>query len=291
MSIMHCLVARNTEIVLAEYTEHDGNFQQISRLLLRKLRNEKKLTIEYDNYHFHYYKDEETRVSFLCLTEMLPFEIAYGFISDVRKEFYKKYQISRIRNSCSYQLQDFEETMKELVSYYNIKPSLTKSGESISSLNIVNHVEVRKIDTIFQADERINLVAVNTKIIKKNYQNLNYMDKKIKYQENYKKFKFGILFLVGCLISLLFIKFLISITTGDNQNSSKNSTLENNITNKIQSRNKSNLYNIEGNEYNTSNTNNNQEINKIRLLEQSLQLDNEKSNFISKENKFLNILS
>jgi hypothetical protein len=288
---MHCLVARNTEIVLAEYTEHDGNFQQISRLLLRKLRNEKKLTIEYDNYHFHYYKDEETRVSFLCLTEMLPFEIAYGFISDVRKEFYKKYQISRIRNSCSYQLQDFEETMKELVSYYNIKPSLTKSGESISSLNIVNHVEVRKIDTIFQADERINLVAVNTKIIKKNYQNLNYMDKKIKYQENYKKFKFGILFLVGCLISLLFIKFLISITTGDNQNSSKNSTLENNITNKIQSRNKSNLYNIEGNEYNTSNTNNNQEINKIRLLEQSLQLDNEKSNFISKENKFLNILS
>lgn len=289
MSIIHCLVARNTEIVLAEYTEHDGNFQQISRLLLRKLRNEKKLTVDYDNYQFHYYKDEETRVSFLCLTEMLSYELAFGFLNDMRKEFYNKYELTRIRSACSYQLQDFEESMKELALYYNVKPSITKSGESISTLSIINNVEVRKIDNIFQVDERMNLVAVNTKVIKKNYQNLNYMDKKIKYQENYKKFKFGILVLAGCIVCLLIIKFLIFLASGGSLPVNENRKDPILTSGKTEQTNKTTLPKNHTNQFMSNDDENLQgnDIKKYRLLFPDIQVTLKKESFKSKTNNFL----
>ena len=36
MSIIYALVAKNDDQVLCEYTEYKGNFEQISRTILRK---------------------------------------------------------------------------------------------------------------------------------------------------------------------------------------------------------------------------------------------------------------
>lgn len=234
MSLIHCLVARNSEIVLAEYTEHDGNFQQISRLLLRKLRKESKTTIEYDNYQFHFMKDQSTEFSFLCLADYLPYECVFAFLNDVKISFLKKYELKRIKMACSYQLQEFAEDIKELMEYYNEKPSLTKSGESISNLALSNPFEVRKIENVFQTEEKINLVAVNSNVLKNNYQAQNYMEKKIKILENYKKFKIGVFVMILCIVFLLLVKFLIVVVsspqridkTKDNNLSSSSSEIE-----------------------------------------------------------------
>ena len=59
MSIIHCLIGRKSDIVLVEYTEHLGNFQQISRLLLRKLKNENIISIDYEDHRFYYIKEND----------------------------------------------------------------------------------------------------------------------------------------------------------------------------------------------------------------------------------------
>ncbi len=48
MSIIYTLVAKTNNVILCEYTEYSGNFQYISLIILKKIKPNKKCTIEYD---------------------------------------------------------------------------------------------------------------------------------------------------------------------------------------------------------------------------------------------------
>lgn len=48
MSILYALIAKEPDVVLCEYTDYSGNFQQITRIILRKIKKESKYTIDYD---------------------------------------------------------------------------------------------------------------------------------------------------------------------------------------------------------------------------------------------------
>jgi hypothetical protein len=48
MSIIYTLIARGSKIILVDYTEFSGNFQQISLVLLNKINKNKKCSIEYN---------------------------------------------------------------------------------------------------------------------------------------------------------------------------------------------------------------------------------------------------
>ena len=209
MSIIYSLIARNNRIILSEFTEYHGNFQQISRLLLPKLEKENnKLTIEYSNYEFHYYKDPETDVNILCLTEKNTFEYTYafGFISDCKKYFYDNYYISKIKRASSYQMYEFEETLKDLTKYYNSKPNITKLGNELSSLNLARNVEIKKADEFFN-NEKYELSVTKSNI--KNYQNHNISDK-IKTQENLVKIKYLLVIVIGVIIILFLLTKLLN---------------------------------------------------------------------------------
>ena len=46
--IIYSLIARSSKIILCDYTEYSGNFQQISLLLLDKVKKNNKCEIIYD---------------------------------------------------------------------------------------------------------------------------------------------------------------------------------------------------------------------------------------------------
>jgi hypothetical protein len=48
MSLIYTLIARPNKIILTDFTEFSGNFQQISLVILNKLKKNKKCSIEYD---------------------------------------------------------------------------------------------------------------------------------------------------------------------------------------------------------------------------------------------------
>lgn len=48
MSIIYALISKDFDCVLCEYTEYIGNFQQITRSILRKISSDSKKTIDYD---------------------------------------------------------------------------------------------------------------------------------------------------------------------------------------------------------------------------------------------------
>ena len=48
MSILYSLISKDFGVVLSEYTKYSGNFQQITRMILKKVHPNTKYTIEYD---------------------------------------------------------------------------------------------------------------------------------------------------------------------------------------------------------------------------------------------------
>jgi hypothetical protein len=48
MSFIYSLIANKNKVVLAEHSEYNGNFSQISRMILTKIEKEGKIIINYD---------------------------------------------------------------------------------------------------------------------------------------------------------------------------------------------------------------------------------------------------
>jgi hypothetical protein len=49
MSIIYALVAKSHDKVLCEYTEYHGNFEQVSRGLLKNIQKDTRATFSYDD--------------------------------------------------------------------------------------------------------------------------------------------------------------------------------------------------------------------------------------------------
>jgi hypothetical protein len=114
MSIIYSLVAKGNDAVLSEYTEFVGNFQQISRILMMKTRKKNvKFSIPYDSYKFYYHNEEN--LTYLCMTDNnMADETAFAFLLDVRNIFFKFYDPEKLSNLISYQLNEFNEQLKNL---------------------------------------------------------------------------------------------------------------------------------------------------------------------------------
>ncbi len=48
MSFIYSLIANKNKVVLAEHSEYNGNFSQISRMIVAKIEKEGKIIINYD---------------------------------------------------------------------------------------------------------------------------------------------------------------------------------------------------------------------------------------------------
>lgn len=49
MSIIYSLVSKSSEKILCEFTDYQGNFEQISRMLLKKVQKDHRATFSYDD--------------------------------------------------------------------------------------------------------------------------------------------------------------------------------------------------------------------------------------------------
>ena len=250
MSIFYALIAKNFDLILSEYTDYTGNFQQITRMLLYKIKininkynnnnnNKSVYLIQYDNYNYNYLIKDN--LIFLCMSfnDQINYSnsqinkytikdnnqnIIYAFLLDVRKFFNTQYLPHQIEKFKSYELEDFNKTLNLLMNYYNTNPSFTKSGIPIR--NIMNEEEkiiVENINKYFDSDEILNIIVVQNEaynfqtIAKKNIVLSGYIRRKEKI-ENFKT----VAKILGFIIGFIFILYLMVHFFGNKENSSMN---------------------------------------------------------------------
>jgi hypothetical protein len=258
MSILYALIAKNFDLILTEYTEYSGNFQQITRILLYKIKinynkynneNSKGLySIKYDNnYEFNYLIKDN--LVFLCMAftdnnnnynnspinysindnNNINQNLVWAFLFDVKKFFYTEYTPLEIDKFKSYELQEFEKTLYLLMTYYNAKPNFTKSGLPID--NIMNENENITIDNInkyFDTDETMNIIVVQNEaynsqtIRKKNIVLSGYIRRKEKIEQIKTVAK-----ILSFIIGFIFVLYLMVHFFGNKENSSMNQNKQN----------------------------------------------------------------
>lgn len=67
MPIYYCLIAKRNNIILAEYTEYSGNFQQYTMQLMNRIEFDTKKTFELEDFLFHYINEEGITV--MCMSD------------------------------------------------------------------------------------------------------------------------------------------------------------------------------------------------------------------------------
>ena len=218
MTLFYALIARNYDLIISEFTEYSGNFQQITRMFLHKLkisskdiqerRNDLISRIQYDKYIYNYIIEEN--ILYLCMT-FIDNEMSSNtnyinaFLEDLKKFFsaqYTKYEIDHFK---SYEI-DFSGTIQSLMSYYNNKPKLTKSGLLIENYN-EEETRIININKYFNNNEIIPITVV---------ENDSY-NKKEKI-ENIKIF----IKILGVILGFIFIMYLILYKFGNTNTKSVN---------------------------------------------------------------------
>lgn len=112
--IIYSLVARGS-LVLAEYTNHDGDFPTFSRKLIAKSqKTATKKTLLKENFAFTYFNQED--FTFLCMTDTsFSREVTYKFLDDLSNNFYIKYNDTSDNDGKSSWATTFTVTIKKLI--------------------------------------------------------------------------------------------------------------------------------------------------------------------------------
>ena len=122
MSFIYSLIARESNIVLADYTEYSGNFEQVARIVLQKgIKHNCKYIINYDKYKMHYIN--ENNLTFLCITDQVSDDTAFAFLSEIKLELLKMYSFEQLQEFYAYQLKKGIDLLNKYMIYYNTNPS------------------------------------------------------------------------------------------------------------------------------------------------------------------------
>ena len=207
MEIIYILIARSSKIVLCDYTDYSGNFQQIALLLLPKLKKNTKCEILYDEYKF--FSDDEKDITFLCMGKNIETELAFNFISDMKKKFFLTFDYeAEIKKAFSYELKEFTEEIKKLYFSYK-KYQVTKIKMLENSVSKMNDILLENVQQLLERDAKLDLIAQKSERLMGDSNNFMKNIQEIKRRQKLKKYKYyiiigGIFFL--CIL-LLYAKF------------------------------------------------------------------------------------
>ena len=207
IEIIYSLISRSSKLILCDYTDYTGNFQQISLLLLSKVKKETKCEIIYDEYKF--FSDDEKDITFLCMGKNLDTEIAFNFISDLKKKFFLTYDYNtQIKNAFSYELKEFSEEIKKLTNSYKKNP-VSKIKMLENSMNKTNEILLQNVQQLLERDAKLNLIAQKSERLMGDSNNFMKNIQEIKRRQKMKKYKYYIILagIVILAVMLLYARF------------------------------------------------------------------------------------
>ena len=128
-------------------------------------------------------------------------EIAFSFISDLKRKFLLFYQMETIKNAFSYQLKDFSNEMKKLMSSYAKNPR-SPIKELKKSVLETNNILCENVQKLLERENQLDIVVQKSERLSGVSDDLLKNIKEIKRKRKYKKYKFyfiGVIFILGVL--------------------------------------------------------------------------------------------
>lgn len=161
MSIVYTLICKGNDKVLCEFTEYQGNFEQISRSLLKKVQKDKRATFSYaDEYYFHYINVNFT--TYMCMCDnKLSQDTAFSYLEEIRTLFTETFTPKEIDSAISYSLNDrFKDSIRGRMNYFNAN---LNESDKVSKLKqgVIDYKDniLQANDILMERGEKINLIV------------------------------------------------------------------------------------------------------------------------------------
>ena len=127
MSLIYSLIAKEPDIILCGYSESTGNFEIYCQKILKKIHKNAMASYQYQDYIFHVYNKDS--ITYLAFSDKSYKEkVAYDFLETIHGLFTKKYSKRDIDDAISYSFKDFEDVLKEQMTFYNNKTNINSLG-------------------------------------------------------------------------------------------------------------------------------------------------------------------
>ncbi len=165
MSIIYTLIANKIDNVVCEYTNLDGNFPQITRIILNKeVEPETTKALQHDKYTYHYIN--ENKITFLAFSEGMSDSTIIAYLKDIKANLYKEYQYENVANAQAYQLSSFSKKLKELSEYYKDTPRISIGGEIIKDLGDIKNMMTKNISNLLDRGKKLDIIVKNAESLK-----------------------------------------------------------------------------------------------------------------------------
>ena len=207
MPIIHVLIAKNTGAVLCEYTDYQGNFLTIARIILQNIKQNTRHTVQYESYQYHYINQDN--LTYLCITSNFPEETTFAFLMEVQRQFLEQNNYNDIMKERSYYFENFKNNLKNILDYYNKCPQKTLSGEIIKNLVDAKSVAIENVEKLIDRDQKLNITVEKSDKLYDKSKNINFLASSIKNQKKAEKTRMRRILIVGGIILVILIFFII----------------------------------------------------------------------------------
>lgn len=209
MEVVYALVSRGTT-VLAEYTGHSGNFETVTRLILRKIETASPFgQIKYDAYTFHYKTLDS--ILYMCMTHAdAGSRMPLAFLREVADSFREKYGVDRPYVAIAYEYdEEFSVVLKDKIQRFRDEEDVIHQVKQ--KLDETRDELVVAIESLLERGEKIELLVDKTERMTESAYHFERSAKNLKSGLWWKRCK-TYLFLI--LIFLLFAAFVAVMACG-----------------------------------------------------------------------------
>jgi len=214
--IIYALVSRGSD-VLAEHTERTGNFEQVTRQLLKRIPPENKImsyVYPKEKYVFHYIVDDG--ITYLCMADegfgrMIPFR----FLEDMKNKFIDTFG-DRARTAIAYSFNaDFQGVIRRLTEQANdprnkaYRSADSKIYEINEEIESTKNTVLESIEKVLDRGEKIELLVHKSDQLDDQARKFNRHSKKLKNRMLWKNIKMTLILALVCLVVIYFICSMI----------------------------------------------------------------------------------
>lgn len=171
MSIIYTLIANKIDNVICDYTDNDGNFEQITRLVLNKeVEPDSTKALQIKNYRYHYIN--ENKITFLSFSQGIEDSTMIAFLREIKNSLYKTYEYETIVQAQANQLKSFSKNIQELISYYIETPRMSVRGEVINDLQEVKKMMTKNITDLIERGVKLDIIVKKSEKLRTNAENV-----------------------------------------------------------------------------------------------------------------------
>ena len=167
MSIYYAIVARGST-VLVDFTEHSGNFQQITMAILQKIDISKDAMTSYSSGEHLFHIITSDGLVYLCLAdESYGKSIPYAYLNEIKKRFLSGNLGERAKHCNAYELKrDFAPVMSGQMKLFNKGGDINDPNNKVTILqhnvNEVKSVVTDNIGKILERGEKLEILLDKT---------------------------------------------------------------------------------------------------------------------------------